>query len=60
MRCGGNPVMACPLISTAPADDPVRRIDYVFATPDIHVLRVGRPRASASDHLAVWVDLAVP
>ena len=45
---------------TAPAGDPARRIDYVFATPDVHALGVGRPRATASDHLAVWVDLAVP
>jgi endonuclease/exonuclease/phosphatase family metal-dependent hydrolase len=50
---------------TSPAADPRDRIDAVFASPDIHVLRAGVPLdvrglGSASDHRPVLAELKLP
>ena len=43
---------------TSPAEAPEKRIDYVFATPDLTVADVRVPSTLASDHLPVLVTLA--
>jgi endonuclease/exonuclease/phosphatase family metal-dependent hydrolase len=48
---------------TFPAGAPVARIDYLFVTPDVELVRasVGAPGAAgASDHLPVVVELVFP
>ena len=45
---------------TFPVPDPVRRIDYIFASPDIRVLDSRVIEGEGSDHYAVlstlWVE----
>ena len=43
--------------STSEADDPVKRIDYVFSTPDLVAVDVDVPGLQASDHLPVVATL---
>lgn len=45
---------------TISAENPNRRIDYVFVTPDVAVRGASVPRTLASDHLPVVADLSVP
>lgn len=45
---------------TISAENPTRRIDYVFVTPDVVVEGASVPRTLASDHLPVVADLSVP
>ena len=45
---------------TIGAENPTRRIDYVFVTPDVAVRSASVPRTLASDHLPVVADLSVP
>jgi endonuclease/exonuclease/phosphatase family metal-dependent hydrolase len=45
---------------TISAENPTRRIDYVFVTPDVAVRGASVPRTLASDHLPVVADLSVP
>lgn len=45
---------------TTDAENPNRRIDYVFVTPDVAVRGASVPRTLASDHLPVVADLSVP
>lgn len=45
---------------TYPASDPVKRIDYVLASPDIAVKDARVLDTLASDHLPVVADLALP
>lgn len=45
---------------TIGAENPTRRIDYVFVTPDVAVEGASVPRTLASDHLPVVADLSVP
>jgi endonuclease/exonuclease/phosphatase family metal-dependent hydrolase len=42
---------------TYPADRPAKRIDYVFVSPDFHVVAARVPVSDASDHRPVVVDL---
>ncbi|QIN85255.1 metal-dependent hydrolase [Rubrobacter tropicus] len=45
---------------TIGAENPNRRIDYVFVTPDVAVRSASVPRTLASDHLPVVAELSVP
>jgi endonuclease/exonuclease/phosphatase family metal-dependent hydrolase len=45
---------------TIGAENPTRRIDYVFVTPSVGVEGARVPRALASVHLPVVADLSVP
>ncbi len=45
---------------TIGAENPTRRIDYVFVTPDVAVRGASVPRTLASDHLPVVANLSVP
>lgn len=61
----GRYVDAWPLGGEGPGytigvENPTRRIDYVFVTPDVAVRGARVPRTLASDHLPVVADLSVP
>lgn len=43
---------------TFPADDPVKRIDWIWVTPDLVVVSADIPGTTASDHLPVVVELS--
>lgn len=49
-------------VGTFPASEPVKRIDYVAASPDLQVLaaHVVSDLVDASDHRAVVADIALP
>ena len=42
---------------TFPSDAPMRRIDYIFVSPDIKVLRTETPALVISDHLPYVVEI---
>ena len=42
---------------TYPSDGPLKRIDYVWATPDLQARDFSAPASLASDHLGVAVTL---
>lgn len=42
---------------TFPSDAPMRRIDYIFVSPDIKVLRTETPALVVSDHLPYVVEI---
>lgn len=58
--------LVSPAVATFPARRPRRRLDVVFASPTLRVLRhreLAVPEAvwaAASDHRPTWVDLEVP
>lgn len=41
------------------SDAPYQRIDWIWLTPDLVVLRAESPRTTASDHLPLWVDVTI-
>ncbi|MEX0787949.1 MAG: endonuclease/exonuclease/phosphatase family protein [Anaerolineales bacterium] len=41
------------------ADEPSQRIDWIWLTPDLVILRAEIPRTTASDHLPVWVEVTI-
>jgi len=45
--------------STFPSDEPVARIDYLFADPTVRPLRAWTAGGTDSDHLMVIADLQV-
>lgn len=45
---------------TWPADDPVKRIDWIWLSPDLQAVQASTIASTASDHLAVVVDLSAP
>ena len=48
---------------TSPADEPLRRIDYVLAAKELGARAIAAttvPGATGSDHLPVVVDLSIP
>ncbi|MGC8838848.1 MAG: endonuclease/exonuclease/phosphatase family protein, partial [Anaerolineae bacterium] len=45
---------------TFPSPTPVRRIDYIFVTPDMQPVDVSVPSSLASDHLPVVATLRLP
>lgn len=45
---------------TYPADDPVRRIDYIATSRDVRVTSVDVPESLASDHRPVVAEVLVP
>ena len=42
---------------TFPSDDPVKRIDWIWVTPDLVVVSADIPGTTASDHLPMLVEL---
>lgn len=47
------------VLLTYPADVPNRKIDYIFATPDIKILSVDVPEKILSDHLPITAEIEV-
>ncbi len=44
---------------TFPAGKPIRRLDYIWASPDLDALQVDIPQTTASDHLPVVIRLRI-
>jgi endonuclease/exonuclease/phosphatase family metal-dependent hydrolase len=44
---------------TSPVPNPVRRIDYIFITPDLEASSAVVPYTEASDHLPIAVTLTI-
>ncbi len=42
---------------TFPSDKPVKKIDYIFTSPDIEVINKGTVTDVVSDHLAQWIEI---
>lgn len=45
---------------TYPADAPVRRIDYILASPDVTLRALAIPTDAISDHLGIGATLVIP
>ena len=45
---------------TFPSAEPIKRIDYIWLSPDLEVVRAAVPATLASDHLPVLAEVRVP